>query len=147
MVLAPGQILYSWAPAVTYLQLLVGEVLIALVGVVFGKGWVMLGDKGNATVSCWNGPHEGAAHNGVHRLAQLLVHNRKPHSDVPDHTDGHEQEAAGVDGAEEDEGCDGAQDVWEGPRHSGGRFMHLQREEEEEEQVRHREIEKQDVRG
>lgn len=71
--------------------------------------------------------------------------DRESHSDVPNHADSHQQQGAGVDGGEKCDSGDGAQEVVQSPLHARHCLVHLEGKDDQEEQVRQRQVEQQDV--
>lgn len=74
-----------------------------------------------------------------------MIGDRESYADVANHADCHEQQGAGVDCGEEGERGDGAKETGQIPFHARSCFMHLERKDDQEEQIRDNQIEQQDV--
>ena len=126
--------------------LLGGEVLVADVLGDAGIGQQVLGHEDDAAMGGAEKPGEGAGANGVAWLAELPVGDGEGYGQEAVHTDGGQQKDACVDGGKEDEGGEWAEEVRKVPMQALAGLIHLQREEEEEEEVGRGQVEQQDVR-
>ena len=74
-----------------------------------------------------------------------MIGDRESECNVANQTDSHQQQGAGVDGGEEDEGGKGAQETGHIPLHAWHGLVNLERKGDQEEQVGDGQIEEQDV--
>lgn len=70
-----------------------------------------------------------------------MIGDWESYPNVANHTDCHQQQGAGVDCGEEGEGGDGAQEAGQIPPHARRCLTHLERKDDQKEQVGHRQIE------
>ncbi len=102
-------------------------------------------DEHNAQVDKGENPEEDAGGNGIHRSPLQGVLDGESHAQVALYADGSEEEGAVVDGHIEDETRQMAEQVGQVPVHVVHRFLHLEGQEEEEEEIRDGQVEEQDV--
>lgn len=104
-------------------------------------------DKHNAEVGEAENPAEDARGDSVHWSPLQGVLNGERHTQVALDTDGGEEEGAVVDGHVEDEAGQRTEDVGHVPAHVVHHFLHLEGQEEEEEEIGDGQVEEQDVDG
>lgn len=133
---------------IAYVNLAVGE---AVRGVVAFSGnrsvfWANEGyNKHNAELGDGKNPEEDAGSHGIHRSPLQSVPNGESHTQVALYADSREEEGAVVDGHVEDKSRQRTQGVGHIPDHAIHRFLHLEGQEEEKEEVRNGQVEEQDV--
>lgn len=104
-------------------------------------------DEDDAQVEEGEDPKEDAGSHSVYRPTLQRVLNGEGHAEVALHTDGREEEGAVVDGHIEDESRQWTEGKRHVPQHVVPRLLHLERQEEEKEEVRDGQVEEQDVDG
>lgn len=102
-------------------------------------------DEHDAQVQEGEDPEEDAGGNGIHGTALQGVLDGESHAEVALHADRSEEEGAVVNGHVEDEARQRTQQVGHVPEHVVHYFLHLEGQEEEEEEVRDCQVEEQDV--
>jgi len=90
-------------------------------------------------------PEEDAGSYSIQRSALQGMLYRESYTQIALYTDSSEEEGAVVDGHVEDKARQWAKDVGQVPLHVVHHFLHLERQEEEKEEVRDGQVEEQDV--
>lgn len=102
-------------------------------------------DEHNAQVDEGENPEEDAGGDSVHRPPLQAVLDGISHAQVALYADRSEEEGAVVDGHVEDEARQRAQGVGHVPEHVVHHLLHLEGQEEEEEEVGDGQVQEQDV--
>lgn len=102
-------------------------------------------DKHNTKLGGGENPEENAGSYSIHRSPLQSVPNGESHTQVALYTDSSEEKGAVVDGHVEDKARQRTEDVGHVPDHVVHCFLHLEGQEEEEEEVGNGQVEEQDV--
>lgn len=131
------------------LELSIGESLVAdVAGWLYRPGRVVVRhDVDDAEVKDGKHPHEDAGEHGVYGSSPQRVLDRERHAKIALHAHRGQDKGAVVDGHVEDKARQRTQKVVKIPYHIIGHFLHFKGQEDEEEQVWHGEVEKEDVDG
>lgn len=120
-----------------------------VIGGALGGGWSAVANKGDdeddAQLDDGENPEEYASRDGITRSAfQGMLYGER-HAEISLHTDRREEERAVVDGHVENEPRQRAEGIGHVPDHAVHHLLHLEGQEEQEEQVRNGQVEKEDV--
>lgn len=122
---------------------------IGVIGGTLSRGWSIVANKGddedNAQLDDGENPEEDTSRNGITWSAfQGMLYGER-HPEISLHADRCEEEGAVVDGHVENEPRQRAKDIGHVPDHAVHYLLHLERQKEQEEQVRNGQVEKEDV--